>query len=139
MLKEKSTYVETIMSKFILSTALATVVFALPAIATEVAGTDGSNTRAERFEPIAMQILQKIRGNWVQPKDAPDSFSCKVHVQQAPSGEVLSVEVDQDCGNDGLIKSIKSAVMKTSPLPKMPPDLFEKDLIMYFCPALDHC
>ncbi len=80
-------------------------------------------------------IKQKIERNWSKPPSARTGLECIVTVRQAPSGDVLDVNVDTCNGDAAVVRSIEAAVYKASPLPPPPdPDLFERNLRLTFRP-----
>jgi colicin import membrane protein len=84
---------------------------------------------------IAM-LQQRIVRNWNRPPSARPGIQCKVTVNQAPGGMVLSVQIGECNGDAAVRQSIEAAVQRSSPLPP-PPDrrLFERTLILWFKPT----
>lgn len=83
---------------------------------------------------IAM-LQQRIERNWNRPPSAQPGLQCRVIVNQAPTGMVLSVQI-RECNGDAAVRqSIEAAVLRSSPLPP-PPDrrLFERTLDLMFRP-----
>lgn len=83
---------------------------------------------------IAM-LQQRIERNWNRPPSAQAGLQCRVIVNQAPTGMVLSVQI-RECNGDAAVRqSIEAAVLRSSPLPP-PPDrrLFERTLDLNFRP-----
>src|SRR5690606_8207539 len=87
------------------------------------------------LEAYIRMIQARIEQNWIEPPGTPPGLRCEVNVVQIPSGDVLDVRVGQCNGGDAVVRSIEAAVRRASPLP-LPrvPSLFERNLIVNFCP-----
>jgi colicin import membrane protein len=82
-------------------------------------------------------IRNRIQQQWIKPPSAHPGLKCVVDVQQIPDGTVVAVHVRADkCNGDAAVRrSIETAVLKASPLPKPPvPELFERNLVITFRP-----
>lgn len=82
-------------------------------------------------------IQNQIEQRWIKPPSAHPGLKCVVDVQQIPDGTVVAVHVRADqCNGDAAVRrSIETAVLKASPLPKPPvPELFERNLVITFHP-----
>lgn len=82
-------------------------------------------------------IQNRIEQQWIKPPSARPGLECVVDVTQIPSGTVVNVHVRADkCNGDAAVRrSIETAVLKASPLPKPPvPELFERNLVITFHP-----
>jgi colicin import membrane protein len=95
-------------------------------------------TAARNSDDMARYMFalnQRVTRNWVRPASAQPGLECEVKVRQAPSGDVISVNVVSCNGDDAVVRSIEAAVRKASPLP-LPgnPILFEPDLRFVFKP-----
>ena len=106
-----------------------------------------------RFGPVALALAQArlrdkllaeyslairaaVERNWLRPPGAPAQLSCTERVSQAPSGDVVTVEIVESSGNRTFDNSVENAVWKSSPLP-LPedPSLFSRNLHFVFDPG----
>ncbi len=81
-------------------------------------------------------IENDIKQEWqnARCRRAP-GLECVVSVVQLPTGDVVSAMVASCNGDDAVRRSIESAVMEASPLPRPPqPSLFERNLNVTFRP-----
>ena len=62
-------------------------------------------------------ILQIISQNWIIPGVADKKLSAQLLIRVAPGGMVLDVQVVKSSGDEGLDRSARAAVFKSSPLP----------------------
>lgn len=93
-----------------------------------------SQHQAMQLEYISL-VADKVRRNWLRPAGSPADFSCRLEVNQLPTGDVVSVRFIESCGNAALDKSVEHAVLKASPLPKPPEQaLFDRELVFTFIP-----
>ena len=80
-------------------------------------------------------IQNKVERNWIRPASAKQGLSCKVVVNQIPSGEVINVTVTQCIGDEVFRRSVEAAVYKASPLPPpSDPALFDREIVFTFKP-----
>lgn len=80
-------------------------------------------------------IERAIRQEWQKPLSARPGLECVVSVVQTLTGDVVRAAVTSCNGDDAVRRSIESAVMKASPLPRPPhPSLFQRDLNVTFRP-----
>ena len=80
-------------------------------------------------------IQQRVERNWIRPPSARVGLECVVNVTQIPSGDVIDVRVGRCNGDDAVRRSIETAVLKSSPLPRPPnPSLFTRNLQIVFAP-----
>ncbi len=109
----------------------------------QMAREEGARAAAERTAaqaPWLGAMIEKIRRNWQRPPGSADRFRCTVQLEQLPGGEVVSARIRSSCGNAALDRSVENAVLKASPLPSPPrADLFERSIIVTFCPSEDAC
>ncbi len=90
---------------------------------------------SEDMAAYQFAIKQKVERAWVAPANAPRDLECTVAVRQNPNGDVLSVNVVSCNGDSIVVRSIETAVMKASPLPRPPnPLLFDTNLRFIFKP-----
>jgi colicin import membrane protein len=62
-------------------------------------------------------IRDKVSRNWNQPPFNTAGLKCVVRVRLTPGGEVVGVKVVQSSGNDIFDRSVRAAVLKSTPLP----------------------
>lgn len=62
-------------------------------------------------------ILQSIAQHWLVPSGVDQSLSTELLIRLAPGGTVLDVQLVKTSGDDGLDRSARTAVFKSSPLP----------------------
>lgn len=80
-------------------------------------------------------IENDIKQEWQKPLSARPGLECVVSVVQTLTGDVVKAVVTSCNGDDAVRRSIESAVMKASPLPRPPhPSLFQRDLNVTFRP-----
>lgn len=78
-------------------------------------------------------VYKKLYSNWTRPSYSKRDWECKVHVYQTDKGDVINVKFIT-CENDiDFKKSIKDAVLKSSPMP-LPkhPSLFNRTVEIKF-------
>ncbi|HNP35592.1 MAG TPA: cell envelope integrity protein TolA [Woeseiaceae bacterium] len=101
---------------------------------------DAENKRLEARSSNEMlayifAIQQKVRRNWVAPPSAPPDLECEVVVRQQATGDVTSAKVTRCNGDAAVVRSIETAVMKASPLPRPSNNLlFDTNLRFIFKP-----
>lgn len=82
-----------------------------------------------------MLITQQVENNWLRPVSNTAGQSCEVRVTQAPSGDVIDVQLQSCTSDKAFQRSVESAVYKASPLPLPPdPELFERQIYFTFKP-----
>lgn len=87
------------------------------------------------YDEYIRSITNRIRQAWNRPPSAGSDLECVVNVTQIPSGDVTSVVIGQCNGDTAVIRSIETAVLKASPLPRPPvPSLFNRNLVITFRP-----
>jgi colicin import membrane protein len=87
------------------------------------------------LDQYAEVIRQKVERNWIRPASAREGLSCVVLVRQIPGGEVVDVRIVECNGDAAVLRSIETAVLRSSPLPAPPdPALFERTLEFTFRP-----
>ena len=81
-------------------------------------------------------LQQQVERNWVKPASAPSDLVCRVRIKQVPGGEVISATI-LDCNGDAaVIRTVKAAIFKASPLPSPSnPILFDPNLVFDFTPV----
>lgn len=62
-------------------------------------------------------IIQAIAKHWVMPDGKDQPLSCQLLLHVAPGGQVLDMKLLRASGDQVLDRSVRSAVMKASPLP----------------------
>jgi colicin import membrane protein len=79
------------------------------------------------------QIQAKVREQWRRPLNTRADWSAQIEVTQERSGEVTGVVLRNNTGTKPFEDSVRSAVLKASPLPTAPTsDLFEPRIIFTF-------
>ncbi|MCY4667370.1 MAG: cell envelope integrity protein TolA, partial [Rhodococcus sp.] len=91
--------------------------------------------RDKLLAEYSLAIQATVERNWIRPPGAPEQLECIVRVSQAPSGDVVTVQIVESSGNRAFDSSVEKAVWKSSPLP-LPKDLslFRRDLQFVFNP-----
>ena len=91
--------------------------------------------RDKLLAEYSLAIRAAVERNWIRPPGAPAHLACVVRVSQAPSGDVVTVQIIESSGNRAFDSSVENAVWKSSPLP-LPKDvgLFRRDLQFMFDP-----
>jgi colicin import membrane protein len=82
-----------------------------------------------------LRVRERVESNWYRPATARRGLHCRVAVTLVPGGTVVSAVVE-DCNGDAAVReSLRTAVLRSSPLP-MPQDarLFERQLVLEFTP-----
>lgn len=88
-----------------------------------------------RGEYISL-IVNRMERHWILPRSARADLECEVQLTLTPSGDIVDVRVVRCNGNDAVIRSIETAVSKSSPLPAPPvPSLYERSLNIVFTPS----
>ena len=108
----------------------------LAAAARQADPASGQTRQRDRLlAQYSLAIQAVVERNWIRPPGAPARLSCVVRVTQAPSGDVVTVEIAESSGNRTFDNSVENAVWKSSPLP-LPQDvsLFRRDLQFVFDP-----
>ncbi len=100
---------------------------------------EGELRRAEeaslRGEYISL-IVNRMERHWILPRSARADLECEVQLTLTSSGDIVDVRVVRCNGNDAVIRSIETAVSKSSPLPAPPvPSLYERSLNIVFTPS----
>ena len=81
-------------------------------------------------------IENRIQQNWISPVSSHVGLECVVNVTQIPSGDVVDVSVGRCNGDEAVVRSIETAVLRSSPLPRPPiSSLFERNLEVVFNPG----
>lgn len=90
------------------------------------------------LEEYLQLIHDRIHQNWTPPASAQVGLKCTLDVIQNPSsGEVNDVYIRACNGDDEAVRSIESAVRRSSPLPKPPMSAWSKrNLELYFNPTI---
>lgn len=84
------------------------------------------------------KIRAKIKGNLILPADLPGNPEAIFAVTQLPSGEILSVRLQQSSGYATYDAAVERAIHKSSPLPKPEQsELFARELTLKFRPLED--
>ena len=91
--------------------------------------------RDKLLPEYTLAIRAAVGRNWVRPPVTPAHLACIVRVSQAPSGDVVTVQIVESSGNRAFDSSVGKAVWKSSPLP-LPKDvsLFRRDIQFVFDP-----
>ena len=88
--------------------------------------------KAVTLSQYQSQILAAIGRHWFVPRDVDKRLTCKLRIELARGGSVLTVRVIQTSGDPVLDQSAQKAVYRASPLP-IPDsaDLFYKFKVFY--------
>jgi colicin import membrane protein len=79
----------------------------------------------------AQQIRAHVERHWIRPSDVPEDLSCEVVARQIPGGEVVDVRV-RDCNAPAsVVRSIETAVYRSSPLPSPPEEAVFRQTIQF--------
>jgi TonB family protein len=62
-------------------------------------------------------IQEKVQNSWLRPAGSPRGLRCVIRVKLIPGGEVVGAKVVKSSGDALFDRSVKSAVLKASPLP----------------------
>ena len=88
-----------------------------------------------RGEYISL-IVERMERHWVLPRSARADLECEVQLTLTPSGDILDARVVRCNGSDAVIRSIETAVSRSSPLPTPPvPSLYQRSLNIVFTPS----
>ena len=93
-----------------------------------------SASRAKVQADYIGRIVVKIRGNIALPQDIKGNPEAIFDVVQLPTGEVLSVKLRKSSGHRTYDEAVERAILKSSPLPRADPGLFERQLELKFRP-----
>ena len=87
---------------------------------------------AEERADWVQSVAKKVKINW-RYRGADDDWNAEVYVLQARDGTILAVDVRNSSTDEiGFENSIKKAVYKSSPLPKMSDFNFDEEFIFIF-------
>lgn len=91
--------------------------------------------RDKLLAEYSLAIRAAVERSWIRPPGTPAHLACVVRVSQAPSGDVVTVQIVESSGNRAFDSSVENAVWKSSPLP-LPKDqsLFSRQLQFVFDP-----
>jgi len=70
-------------------------------------------TDDEKAQAFVAQIQREMIQNWSRPPSARNGMQAIVRVRLVPTGEVVSVEVEESSGNDAFDRSVVQAVQKS--------------------------
>ena len=90
--------------------------------------------RAKAQQEYVGRIRTKIHGNIVLPQDIKGNPEAIFDVIQLPSGDVISAKLRKSSGHRGYDEAVERAILKSSPLPKADPALFNRQLELKFRP-----
>lgn len=90
--------------------------------------------RAKAQREYMARISAKIRGNIVLPLDIKGNPEAIFDVIQLPSGDVISAKLRKSSGHRAYDEAVERAILKSSPLPKADPGLFNRQLELKFRP-----
>jgi len=79
-------------------------------------------------------IRSKVRSNLSIPAGTPAGAEAEFKVVQLPSGEVLSVQLLSSSGFEPYDEATQRAIVRSSPLPKAAPGLFQREFVLKFRP-----
>ncbi len=70
-------------------------------------------TDDEKAQAYVAQIQREMIQNWSRPPSARNGMQAIVRVRLVPTGEVVSVDVEESSGNDAFDRSVVQAVQKS--------------------------
>jgi colicin import membrane protein len=78
-------------------------------------------------------LQSAVLQNWSRPGNLQGVTRCRVSVTLAPDGSVELVAIKESCGSKELEQSVRTAVLRSSPLP-LPgdPAVFARHLVLNF-------
>lgn len=83
----------------------------------------------------AEQIRGKVKSNLVMPEGIPKNAVVKFLVTQLPNGEIVKISLVSTSGFPKYDQAVEQALLKSSPLPKMPaPEYFVREIQFTFTP-----
>jgi len=91
-------------------------------------------TRSKANDAYIRSIQSKIRGNVVLPPDIPGNPEAIFDVVQLPTGEIIDAQLRKSSGVRAYDDAVQRAILKSSPLPKPEPELFQRSLTLRFRP-----
>ena len=91
-------------------------------------------TRSKANDAYIRSIQSKIRGNVVLPPDIPGNPEAIFDVVQLPTGEIIDARLRKSSGVRAYDDALQRAILKSSPLPKPEPELFQRSLTLRFRP-----
>ena len=86
---------------------------------------------------LPAHVQDHVKRYWERPLSARPGLVCVVNVVQAPTGDVLRATVDaaQCNGDDAVRRSVETAVLAASPLPRPPSQaVFSRTFTLTFAP-----
>ncbi len=83
------------------------------------------------------QLIEHISRYWDRIPGLPNNLRCQVTITLLPSGQVIDVRVIQSSGSPAFDDSVRTAVLKASPLPlPADPKAFDRTLKPIFTPEM---
>ena len=87
------------------------------------------------LDQYMLMIESHVTRHWERPLSARPGIECVVSVVQLPTGDVVSAKVDRCNGDEAVRRSIESAVLRASPLPRPPSQaVFSRTFTLTFAP-----
>ena len=66
--------------------------------------------RAGLLDEYIALVRQKVQRNWIRPPSARSGLRCKVHINQIPGGDIVSVRIAECNADAATRRSIEAAV-----------------------------
>jgi colicin import membrane protein len=90
----------------------------------EAAAIAEANARADAAADRALaewgaRVQRKVRSNWTRPANLDRNLVASVRIKWLPSGDITEVTVVRGSGDAVYDRSVESAVIKSSPLPRL--------------------
>ena len=79
-------------------------------------------------------VRSKVRSNLSMPAGTPSDIEASFSIVQLPTGEVLSVKMLSSSGFKPYDEAAYAAILRSSPLPKAAPGLFQREVVLHFRP-----
>jgi colicin import membrane protein len=87
------------------------------------------------LDQYMLMIENHVKRFWDRPLSARPGIECVVTVVQAPTGDVLDADVGRCNGDEAVRRSIETAVLRASPLPRPPSQaVFSRTFTLTFAP-----
>jgi colicin import membrane protein len=64
-------------------------------------------------------VQRKVKSNWTRPANLDRNLVAVVRIKWLPSGDITDVQVVKGSGDPVFDRSVESAVIKSSPLPRL--------------------
>lgn len=91
-------------------------------------GQVGVDNASFNYPSYFMRAFSKIERNWVNPVNANQALSCKIHFLILRTGTIVEPRVKTSSGVDAYDRACMRALQTSTPLPPLPSD-FQDDII----------